>query len=149
MWLVEIDSNNTVHLRGFDSLSGTLLCEYFISDPDDRENRQYTPEKQMGTSSAPVFPDSAETSLTRKGISYSVSVPAAVSTDGNIVFLYRIFVYAQNGNLVSSDIKLNNYWLGDTYDNITFKVMEKGYSVKVIAENAYSMRSAELCTVID
>lgn len=79
----------------------------------------------------------------------SVCVPAAVSTDGNIVFLYRIFVYARNGNLVSSDIKLNNYWLGDTYDNITFKVMEKGYSVKVIAENAHSMRSAELCTVID
>ena len=79
----------------------------------------------------------------------SGSVPDAVSTDGNIVFLYRIFVYARNGNLVSSDIKLNNNWLGDTYDNITFKVMEKAYSVKVIAENAYSMRSAELCTVID
>lgn len=58
-------------------------------------------------------------------MSYSVSVPAAESTDGNIVFLYRIFVYDQDGKIVSSDIKLNNYWLGDTYDNITFKVKAK------------------------
>lgn len=142
MWIAEVDKDNTLRLRAYDALNGTLLCEYYIDNPADKSNRQYTQEKMEESSSAPKFSDGAEVTVKKIAGKYKVTVPAAESTDGKIVFLYRISVYGNNGELIDSEYKMNNYWLGKTYDKVTFKVKaDKGSVIKVVAENAYGMKS--------
>ncbi len=136
-WMVEVSAQNEVRLRGFDVYSEALLCEYIIKEPANAANRQFTPNKLAAASSAPAFPD--------RGSKRYITVPAATSTDGHIIFLYRAIVYDENGNEVENVYKVNNYWTLPTYDSVTFAVnAPRGCTVKVFAENAYGMRSEPL-----
>ncbi len=145
MWIVEVDSNNRVRLRNFDALNATLLCEYIIENPADKDNRQYTPEQQKKSSSAPIFSENAELKIKKIAGKYKVTVPKAKSTDEKVIALYRISVLGANGEIIDSQYLLNNYWLGKTYENVTFKVKaDKGSIIKVVAENAYGMQSEAL-----
>ena len=145
MWIVEVDKNNSVRLRAFDALSATLLCESIIDNPSDKNNRQYSYENRLAESSAPKFSDNAELTVKKVAGKYKVTAPKAESTDGNVVFLYRIYVYGRNGELTACEYELNNFWLGETYENVTFKVKaDKGSVIKVVAENAYGMQSDSL-----
>lgn len=149
-WLVEVDKNNTVRLRGFDAINNALISEYYINNPADASNRQYTPEQQEAKSSAPAFESGAKLEIKKSLGKYKVTVPAAKSTDSNIVFLYSVYVYDQDGNEVSSQWQLNNYWLAESYDSMTFKIeAKKGYTVLATAENAYGMLSDGIKAVID
>ena len=144
-WIVEVDKDNTVRLRGFDNLTGTLLCEYFIKNPADINARQFTPAQQKSISSAPVFNEGAKLTAKKIAGKYKITAPAAESTDGFPVFLYRFYIYDKDGNLTETKWVLNNYWKSETYESITEKFeAEKGFTVKFTAENAYGMKSAEL-----
>lgn len=136
-WIVEVSAQNEVRLRGYDVYSEAHLCEYVIKEPANSAKRQFTPEKQEADSSAPAFPD--------LGSRRYVTVPAAKSTDGNIVFLYRAIVFDENGNEIDNVYKVNNYWSYPTYDSVTLAVnAPQGCTIKVFAENAYGMRSEPL-----
>ncbi|MGG1516515.1 metallophosphoesterase [Paenibacillus oryzisoli] len=136
-WIVEVSAQHEVRLRGYDVFSEALLCEYVIKEPANAAKRQFTPEKQEAASSAPAFPD--------MGSKRYFTVPAARSTDGNIIFLYRAIVYDKNGNELDQVYKVNNYWNDPTYDYVTLAVnAPPGSTVKVFAENAYGMRSDPL-----
>lgn len=142
MWIIEVDANNTVRLRGYDALGGALLCEYYVNNPADAANRQYSPEKQEATCSAPTFPDGAELKVKKIAGKYKITVPAAEGSENNPVFLYRFYVLDKDGNEVSSSYVINTYWLIDDYEKVTEKVKaEKGYTIKVAAENAYGKQS--------
>ncbi len=144
-WIVEVDKDNTLRLRGYDALSGTLLVEYYINNPADPHARQYTEAQQKGASSAPEFEKEAALKVKKIGSKYKITTPAAKSTDGKPVFLYRFYIYDESGKEISSSYTVNNYWLADTYNEITQKAeVEKGYTVKVTAENAYGMKSEPL-----
>ncbi len=136
-WIVEVSAQNEVRLRGYDVYSEALLCEYVIQEPANAAIRQYSPEKQKAASSAPAFPD--------PGSRRYITVPAAESVDGNIIFLYRAIVFDENGNEIDHVYKVNNYWSYPTYDSVTLAVnAPRGCIVKVFAENAYGMRSEPL-----
>lgn len=136
-WIVEVNAQNEVRLRGYDVFSEALLCEYVIQEPANAAKRQFTPEQQEAASSAPVFP--------ALGSKRYITVPAAGSTDGHIIFLYRAIVYDANGNEIDHVYKVNNYWSNPTYDSVTLAVnAPRGCTVKVFAENAYGMRSEPL-----
>ena len=145
-WIVEVDRANTVRLRGFDALRGTLLCTYYIHDPADASAREYTPAQQQAKASAPVFPNGASLSVRRlPGGRIRVTCPAAESTDGAIVFLYRVHVTDKDGRETYAAYHVNNYWQGQCDQTIAFTVpAEKGCAVSVTAENAYGMRSQAL-----
>ncbi len=144
-WIIEVDAENTIRLRGYDVLSGTLLCEYYINNPADASHRQFTPAQQEAALGAPAFKDGAELKVKKIAGKYKVTAPAAESEKMNPVFLYRFYVYNENGEEVSSKWVLNNYWLADTYESITEKVKaEKGCTIKVVAENAYGKQSEAL-----
>lgn len=149
-WIVEADKENTIRLRGYDALTGTLLCTYYVHDPANADAREYTPAQQQAKASAPVFADGASLSVRRTGGSkYRVSFPAPQSTDGEIVFLYRVRVTDANGQETYKSYKVNNYWRGQCYDTVTMTVQaEKGSTVSVTAENAYGMRTAALTSQI-
>ncbi|MBB6733278.1 metallophosphoesterase family protein [Cohnella zeiphila] len=136
-WIVEVSAQNEVRLRGYDVYSEVQLCEYVIKEPANAANRQFTPDKQEAASSAPVFPD--------LGSRRYITVPAAKSTDGDIIFLYRAIVFDENGNEIDHVYQVNNYWTYPTYDSVTLAVnAPRGCTVKVFAENAYGMRSEPL-----
>lgn len=149
MWIVEVNAENEVRLRGYDALNSVLLCEYLIKNPSDKENRQYTPEKQQAAASAPTFAENAELKVKKSFGKYTVTVPAAQSTDSNPVFLYRYSVLDESGNEVSSEYIMNNSWLGKTYERVSFKLKaESGSTVRVVAENAYKMQSEPLTATL-
>ena len=140
-WLVEVDKDSNVRLRGFDTHGECLLCEYTLRNPADILNREYNEKKQIATSSAPVFTEN-EVKVTSSFGEYKVTVPKAESTDGKIVFLYRAVVCDKDGNEISSSYAINNYWTYPQYDSVKISVeAEKGNTINVYAENAYGMRS--------
>ena len=148
-WIVEVDQKNSVRLRGFDALSGTQLCSYTIHDPANANAREFTDAQQRAESSAPVFDKNAAVSARKLFGGYSVSVPAAESTDGKIVFVYRVRVTGADGEEKTAQYLVNNYWKADTYKTVSFRVSaQKGDTITVTAENAYGMQSQPLTTVI-
>ena len=107
--------------------------------------REYTPRQQEASSSAPVFDDDARVKVRSAFGKYTVSVPAAKSTDGRIVFVYRVRVTDGDGHEKSTQYLVNDYWHANMYKTVTFRVdAEKGDIVSVTAENAYGLCSQPL-----
>ena len=147
IWVVEVDANNRIRLRGMDLLSQTWLCEYTIENPSNPNSFEFTPEKQAARSTSPVFASNAE--VKSKGLcgKYTLTFPAAASTDSMPVFLYRAFVYDENGNVIQSKWALSGYYFVPSPSNISIKLDKLGkgnYTVKVYAETAYGVRSQAL-----
>lgn len=148
-WIVEVDGNNRIRLIGLDVITGQILCEYLIENPTDISSYAYTPYNQKAHSSAPCFDENSSIEIEEKDGKYIATAPAAKSTDGKAVFLYRVKVLNASGIVVHSEYKLNNYWTTDLYKNISFEVEAKtGYKVLVTAENAYGMQSEPLSAEI-
>ncbi|MBQ7546681.1 MAG: hypothetical protein IJT41_06940 [Clostridia bacterium] len=148
-WIVEADAKNRVRLRGFDALSGKLLCSYTLHDLANADARQYTPDVLQKAASAPAFPKNADVSVKKIGSKYSFTAPAAQSTDGQIVFLYRLTVCNQNGKEIHTQTLVNDYWIADCYETVRFTARAKsGCTVSIVAENAYGMQSEPLTAII-
>ena len=149
-WIVEVNAQNEVLLKGYDALSGSLLCKNKLHDLTDTNARSYTPEQQMAASSAPAFASDASIGIKKSlGGKVKVSVPAAESTDGNIIFIYRLTVKDASGNVVDEQKLVNDYWIANSYETIRFTASaSSGDTVSVVAENAYGMQSAPLIAQI-
>ncbi len=149
-WIVEVDAENRVRLRGYDILTGEWLCEYLINDPDNRDSFAYTEKKMKAESSAPKFGDQDVLTASHSEDLYTITTPAAQSTDGKIVFIYRYYVYNEMGVLVNSGFTPYDYCHSNPQDTISIQVNAKpGYTVKVSAENAYGMKSEPLSIVLE
>lgn len=148
-WLIEVDSSYRIRLRGFDVLTSEWLCDYLIRDLSDKETYDFTPYNQEKLSSAPEFDkDAGITAVPAEG-KYRITFPAADSTDGNPVFLYRISVLDKNGMTAHSEYFISNYWSSQPDETITVTVeAEPGNTVNVLAENAYGMQSPAISTTI-
>lgn len=148
-WIVEVDAQNRVRLRGFDALSGKLLCSYTLQDLADKDARQYTPDVLRRAATAPAFAQDAQIKVRKDVGGYSIRVPAAESTDGQIIFLYRLTVADKSGKVIDEQTLVNDYWLTDSYKTVRFTSAAKsGCTVSILAENAYGIQSEPLTTVI-
>lgn len=146
-WIVEVDSANRIRLRGLDIMAGEYLCEYILENPADPANRDYTPEKRAAASRAPVFGRDAELKTTLFSGNCSCTVPAAQSTDGMPVVLYRAVAYDKNGDPAASAWTLPKYYVPGNQTSITVRLsgLKKGeYEVRVVAETAYGVCSEPL-----
>lgn len=143
-WIVEVDSNNNIRLRGVDLIEQKWLCEYIINSPADSENRQFTPEQQAARSKAPVFANGAKLTVEKGADSMTVSFPAAISTDGMPIFLYRAYVYNENNEQIEMKYLVPKYYSATKDASHTIKLDSKEGTVKVVAETAYGIQSAPL-----
>ena len=144
-WIVEADANNRLRLRGFDVATGEWLCEYVMDDVVNPKNFAYTPAQQRSRSSAPKFPEGSALTAVKNEDGYTVTAPAAVSTDGNIVFLYRLYVEDGKGKILHSEYVVNDYCNSRPRETVEFKInATAGSVVKAAAENAYGMQSEKL-----
>ena len=143
-WIVEVDASNRVRLIGIDLEEEKVLVEYILDNPANPANREYTPEKQAERSTAPVFADGAEITVKKSFGKISLTAPAAASTDGMPIFLYRVFVYDAQGNEILKDWILPDYYSATVSETNTFELgkLSKGdYTAKIIAETAYGIQS--------
>ncbi len=147
-WTVEIDKDNNLHLLGIDCEAEKILCEHYLSNPADKNNREYTEEKQRLRSKPPVFSDNEEITIKDGYIEY----PAAKSTDGMPVFIYRVSVSDKNGKEVANGKTLPSYYLYNSEDRLKTNIgfLENGmYSIKIKAETAYGVQSEALEKTIE
>ena len=147
--IVEADKNSNLHIIGVDCLAGEILCEYYLSNPADKNNRDYTQEKQLSRSKAPEFSGDAEITITQQDDIYSAVYPKAHSTDGMPVFVYRAEVYDDKGNIVFRGKTVPSYYLYEPEEIVTTSLgkLEKGrYKIKVFAENCYKIKSESIET---
>ncbi len=147
-WIVEIDKDSNLRLIGIDCEAEEVLCEYFLKNPADKTNREYTEEKQRLRSKPPVFSDNAEITIKDGYVEY----PKAESTDGMPVFIYRVSVYDKDGNEIAKGKTLESYYLYKTEDRLKTHIgtLQKGeYKVSIRAETAYGVQSEPINKMIE
>lgn len=152
MWIVEVDANNRLKLRGYDLMTDTFVCEYLIENPADKSTFAYTPEKRAASSTAPVFDANTDVKI-KKLIDGTrrVDIPAARSTDEKVVFIYRVYVLDEAGNPVNDFWELSGYYFSPPPKTVQVKIgkLAKGtYTLKIVAENAYDMQSEPITTTL-
>lgn len=142
--VVELDKDSNMRVIGVDIMSEEILCEYYLKNPADKNNREYTLEKQRSRSSAPAFSEDAELYVEEQSDIYVAVHSNAQSTDGMPVFIYRLYVENEKGEVIKSMKTIPTYYLyGEDADIRTcLGMFPKGrYKLKVLAENTYGMKS--------
>lgn len=146
-WIVELDKDSNMRLRGYDVLAGKLLCEEILANPANPLNREYTPVKRRLASKAPVFAagDELTAEVTLSGV--AVTAPVAASADGMPVTLYRATAKNKLGVTVAERWVLPSYYRAVEQSPVTLELalVPGDYTVCVTAENAYGGKSQPLC----
>lgn len=143
-WIIEADKNGNLHLMGIDCEAEQMICEYYLDNPADQNNREYTTEKQLARSKTPVFSDDADITLKKQEGKYTAVYPKAESTDGMPVFIYRVSVINKKGKEIANGKTVPSYYLYRSEDIITTDLgaLPKGkYEVRIVAENTFGMQS--------
>lgn len=142
--VVEADKDDNIRIFGVDVLAQEIICEYFLKNPADKNNREYTVAKQCSRSSSPVFSYASEIQIDEKDGFYTVQFPKAESTDGMPVFIYRIYIENEKGETVKARKKIPTYYLYKANDNITAqlgRLPEGKLKIKIVAETPYGVKS--------
>ena len=150
-WIVEVDAENRVRLRGLDVNAQAYLCEYVLENPADPANRAYTPALRAAASLPPVFGENAAVRVTRLAGGCSLKAPAARSADGMPVVLYRVRAYDAAGNEAASAWTIPKYYVAGEETAVTLRLsgLPKGtYELRVTAETAYGAESEPLTATL-
>lgn len=146
--VVEADNDGSVRIRGYDLLSDTFFCEYYIDDINDESAYAYTYKNMKAHDKAPVFgSDASASAVTDDNGDYRVSFTHANAADGYIVHEYKVSISDDNGQEIYKDNIISDYYIVDNVDTMGFTVakdlLEKGrtYSLTVTAESAYHLYS--------
>jgi len=150
-WIVEVNAENDLRLRGMDANAGEVLCDLLIRNPADPANRDFTPQKRKAASKAPAFAADAAliTEPTDGGV--KVTAPLAQSTDGMPVILYRVCAKNARGVPVAKGRTLAQFYRSDGANEAVLELnnlAEGTYTVLVTAENAYGKQSMPLQTTV-
>lgn len=146
--VVEADNDGSVRIRGYDLLSDTFFCEYYIDNINDKNSYTYTYSNMKAHDKAPVFSkDATAFADTDENGDYRISFTHAEVPEGYIVHEYKIVISDENGKKIYKDNIISDYYIIDDIDTQGFTVpkdlLEKGktYTLKVAAESAYHFYS--------
>lgn len=140
-WIVELDAQNRLRLRGYDALSDTLLCEVLLDLSDPPRSFSQTSQTQISRASPPAFPPDSVPDVRHENNRITVTFPPAACEDGAPVFLYRVCVAAAD-KTTAHTVALPEYWRADPVTPcVTLPAPYSDYTVRVTAENAYGMQS--------
>ena len=150
-WIVEADEDNRVRLRGLDIPAQEYLCEYILDNPADPANREYTPERRAAASLPPAFSEGAAVKVKRLAGNTDLTVPAARSTDGMEIVLYRAAAYSADGEEAAATWTIPCYYRAVEQKTVSLRLsgLAKGtYEVRVVAETAYGVQSEPLTATV-
>ncbi|MBQ3603227.1 MAG: metallophosphoesterase [Clostridia bacterium] len=147
--VVEADSNGRVRVRGYDLLSDTFFCDYFIENVNDPDTFAYTYKNMKAHDTAPVFNKNAQAYavLTENG-DCRISFTEAEVPEGYIVHEYAVSIEDENQKEVYRDNFIAAYYIIDNDNMQGFTVAGdviqpgKTYNLTVKAESAYHRYSA-------
>lgn len=146
--VIEADSHGSVRIRGFDLLSDTFFCDYYIADINDPDSYAYTYKNLKAHDTAPVFPSVAKAtaSICENG-EIRIEFTKAQVSDGFIVHSYEVKIKDENGKKIYDDQFIAPYYIisDKATDGFTLPgdALEKGktYTLCVTAESAYHKKS--------
>ena len=149
MVIVEADNDGSVRLQGYDLLSDTVFCEYYIDDVNDKANFPYTYKNMKAHDAAPVFsPDTKASAVKNEEGEWVLTFDEAKAADGYIVHEYSVTIKDEAGKKVFSKNFINDYYyLVDDEGTASFRVgadtltAGAGYTLEVKAESAYHLYS--------
>ena len=150
-WIIDVNAQHDLRLRGLDVLEGRILCDFVIPNPADPDNRDFTPEKREAASEAPVFGKGATIDVTTTGNVVRAVVPAAQSSETDPAVLYRIAAQNALGTTIAKSWTLPSYYRAVTQDSIELELknLPSGkYTICVTAENAYGKTSQPLSATV-
>ena len=145
--VVEADSNGSVRLRGYDLLSDTYFCDYFIENVNDPDSFAYTYKNMKAHDETPVFEETKAEARPNENGDYRISFTEAKVPEGYIVHNYDVTVKDENGNKVYGDEFIATYYIVDNDNTQGFTVAKnvlqpgKTYTLTVTAESAYHKKS--------
>lgn len=141
-WIVELDAQNRLRLRGIDALSDTLLCEIILDLSDPPHTFSQTPQQQYARSAAPVFDADAQILAEQSENGVRIAIPPARCADGFPVILYRVCVSDPAGNVLHRTVSISEYWRAVPAPPCVLLPKSCIESIiQVHAENAFGMRS--------
>ena len=147
MCVIEADNDGSVRLRGYDLLSDTYFCDWYIDNVNDRENYAYTYKNLRAHDSKPAFPQDAQFASAQKDENGEWVVTFDDAQCAYIVHEYKVEILDENGKKIYSDNFINDYYVYDPTDTASFRVgadtLESGwtYTLRVRAESAYHLYS--------
>lgn len=146
--VVEADSDGSVRIRGYDLLSDTFFCDYFIENINDADSYAYTYKNMKAHDKAPVFAENTQAYATPdENGDYRISFTHAEVPEGYIVHEYQISIEDENGNEIYKDNIIADYYIVDVVDTQGFTVAKdllaagNTYALTVTAESAYHFYS--------
>lgn len=142
--VIEADTDGSVRIRGFDVLSDTFFCDYYIENINDRSTFAYTYKNMKAHDGAPVFSaDSTAAAEKNENGDYTVSFTQAQPADGFIVHEYKVCLRDADGETLYEENIIADYYIIDDDDTFRFTVANgllqenSTYTLTVTAESAY------------
>ncbi len=142
MCVVEADNDGSVRIRGYDLLSDTYFCDYYVDDINDQANFPYTFRNMYAHDTKPEFPENVSARAFRNDNGeWVISFDEASSYF--IVHEYKVTIKNEKGRSVYSKNFIDDYFVIDDDDTADFRIgtdtLESGksYTLQVRAESAY------------
>ena len=151
MCIIEADDDGSVRIRGYDLLSDTYICDYYLDNVNNRSTFAYTYRNMRAHDAAPVFSDNTKaTAYKNEGGEWVISFDEATPAKGYIVHEYKVKILDENGKTVFSENFVDDYFVFDDDDTADFRIgtdtLESGkqYTLVVSAESAYHKHSEKI-----
>ena len=151
MTIVEADNDGSVRICGYDLLSRSYFCEYYIDNVNDCTGYTYTYNNMKLHDKAPVFPSDASASAAKnENGEWVLSFDDAEPAPGYVVHDYNVTIFTENGLPKFHKSFINDYFVLDGSTTASFRLdgdtLESGktYKLLVIAESAYHKLSKPL-----
>ena len=146
--VVEADNDGSVRIRGYDLLSDTYFCDYYIDNVNDKKAYPYTFKNMKAHDKAPVFKEDTKASAHKNEEGeWVISFDEAQAAEGYIVHDYKVTIKDENGKKLFSKNFIDDYYVIDDDNTADFRIgndtLESGkqYKVTVRAESAYHLYS--------
>ena len=151
MCVIEADNDGSVRIRGYDLLSDTFICEYYIDNVNDRASFPYTFKNMYAHDTKPVFPEDASATASRnENGEWVISFDEATAAPGYIIHEYRVTIQNDKGIIIYSKNFVDDYFVFDDDQTADFRIgtdtleAGKNYTLIVCAESAYHKYSTPI-----
>ena len=149
MCVIEADNDGSVRIRGYDLLSDTYICEYYIDDVNDKDSFPYTFKNMYAHDTRPVFPEDASAAARKnENGEWVISFDEAAAAPGYVIHEYRVTILNDKGTVLFTENFVDDYFVFDDDNTADFRIgtdtLEAGKSYKLLvrAESAYHKYSS-------
>lgn len=142
--MLEVDEFGRVLIKVMDIDAGEIVKEYLVDNITETVKTKYShDERRENSAFSEEFRDfevSVKNTLGKKEITVKQNT---VVKEDNAVYLYRLFVYDENGELIHQDKVLSGYYYAKAPEKVSFgKVsLPDNAQITVVAEDIWGNRS--------